>query len=151
MKKYFILYILLIIFISGCSTSARNTPAIISDIGKYDALDCDELHSKADYLAKEGTKLSKAVDRERTNDMVLIGSFGLLSTPAVNLDPNTARSEFLSIVKGDMKIIEQVSITNNCPVKFQSNESEEYIVDNSTNPVLGLSPIDQNVVYKVIK
>ncbi len=141
----------LIILVSGCTTSARNTTLVISDSTKYDSYSCDLLYTEAENLATKGTNLSKIVDRKRTSDMVLIGSFGIYSLPMVNVDQTTPENESLATVKGDMSLIEIASSKSNCPIKFESNESDSYIVDNSTNPVLGLKPIDQSVVYKAVK
>jgi len=140
-----------IVISSGCTTSARNTPEVVSDNAKYDSFSCNALYQEANYLAIYGTELSKAVDSIRANDMVLIGFLGILSFPVANIDQNTSENESLAKVKGDMGLIEEISSKNNCSIKFESNESESYIVDNSTNPILGLKPINQSVVYKVVK
>ncbi len=143
--------VFLVVVVSGCTTSARNTQAVISDSTKYNALGCYELGVEAGYLAVFGTELSKSVDRERTNDMVLISSLGLLSLPAINTDQTTPENRYLSEVKGDMKLIEIVSSDKNCPIKFESNEFDPYIVDNSTNPILGQKPVDRSVVYNAVQ
>ncbi len=131
--------------------SARNTPAVITDSEKYNTLSCDDLKIEAGYLAIFGTELSESVDRERTNDMVLIGSLGLFSLPVINADQTTPENKYLSEVKGDMKLLEVVSSNKNCPIKFESNESEPYTVDNSTNPVLGQKPVDRSVIYNAVQ
>ena len=149
MKKLiiFILYFI----VSGCTTSARDTPATINDYSKYISYSCDSLYTESLELARIGTELSRSIDRERTNDMVLIGLFGILSAPAVNPDQTTPENEQLSEVKGNMALLERASSKRNCPIIFKSNESVEYGVDNSSNPVLDLEPIDKSVRYKVIK
>jgi len=109
---------LLVVGVAGCAQhSVEITPAFVST-QNYDSYSCKQLKSEKTRLTRDHSQYADVQDMIAARDEIytaaslFLFAFPLLLTTGGNADP----ADEISHLKGQLRAVEKVSITKNCPV-----------------------------------
>jgi len=106
--------------LGGCASSAADiSPAYVSPVA-YQSYTCQQLALEAQAISTRAATLSRAQDRQRTNDGPATAAAVVIFWPAaffVGGDKQTAAE--LAQMKGQMVAVEQAANSKKCGIQFQ--------------------------------
>lgn len=115
---------LLIVFMSGCSNSSKEIPALYVSPLQYSQYDCDQVRTE---MARIGTRVSQMtgkLDKNAETDNVVTGVGVVLFWPALFFLGGTKEEEAeYSRLKGEYQALEQVGVEKKC--NFQKTEPDK--------------------------
>ena len=114
MKKI-LFYLLILSFVSGCSTASKDiVPTYVSPL-QYSDYDCEQLKTEIIRINTRVNTISGKLDKNRESDNVTTGVTMLLFWPAVFFLGGTKEQEAeFARLKGESQAVEQVSIQKKC-------------------------------------
>ncbi len=122
--------------VTGCAHDSREISATYSSPLKYKTLNCEQLEYEAVRISNKATQLAGYIDKNASDDDVAMGVGLILFWPALFfIDGDGMEAAEYAALKGDMEALETASLHNDCLITFRSNEYDERLVDNSSNPV----------------